>query len=132
NIIGGSYRNPLDAGSTIGMGFNIPNLQKLLEILDDDENVDAIAMDVGIGLVARRVREAPAILGQLVDTLAAHRERSPKPFLAVVHPAHVEEMMADVRTRLLARGIATFGSFGAAAKAFRRATDYWRFRQGLE
>ncbi len=132
NIIGGSYRNPLDAGSTIGMGFNIPNLQKLLEILEDDENVDAIAMDVGIGLVAKRVRETPAILDRLVDTLSAHQERSSKPFLAIVHPAHVEEMMADVRTKLLARGIATFGSFATAAKAFRRATDYWRFRQGLE
>jgi hypothetical protein len=39
--------------------------------------------------------------------------------------------MADIRSRLIERGIATFGSFDAAATALRRATDYWRGREGL-
>ncbi len=132
NIIGGSYRNPLDAGGTIGMGFLPQNLQKLLEVLDEDEYVDAIAMEVGAGFLARRLRENPAILDHLLDTLSAHRERSHKPFIAIVHPGHVEEVMADIRSRLLERGIACFGSFQAGAKALRRAIDYWRFREGIE
>ena len=37
NIIGGSYRNPLDAGGTIGMGFVPGNLQKLFDILEEDD-----------------------------------------------------------------------------------------------
>jgi acetate---CoA ligase (ADP-forming) len=131
NIIGGSYRNPLDAGGTIGMGFAPGSLQKLLDILEEDENVDAIAMEVGASFIARRLRENPAILDQMVQTLASHRERSAKPFLAIAHPGHVEEVMADIRSRLIERGIATFGSFDAAATALRRATDYWRGREGL-
>ena len=34
NIIGGSYRNPLAAGGTTGMGFVPGNLQQRFEILD--------------------------------------------------------------------------------------------------
>src|SRR5207245_10458591 len=75
NIIGGSYRNPLDAGGTIGMGFAPGNLQKLLDILEEDENVDAIAMEVGASFIARRLRENPAMLDQTVETLATHTER---------------------------------------------------------
>ena len=41
NIIGGSYRNPLDAGGTIGMGFVPGNLQRLFDILEEDGNMDA-------------------------------------------------------------------------------------------
>jgi len=132
NIIGGSYRNPLDAGGTIGMGFAPQNLQRLLEILDQDENVDAIAMEVGAGFLARRLREHPAILDHLVDTLASHRERSPKPFITIAHPGHVEEITAAIRAKLVERGIATFASFQAGARALKRTIDYWRFREGLE
>jgi len=126
NIIGGSYRNPLDAGGTIGMGFAPGNLQKLLEILEEDENVDAIAMEVGASFIARRLRENPAMLDQMVETLASHEERSGKPFLAIAHPGHVEDVMSDIRARLIARGIAVFGSFQAGALALRRAIEYWR------
>jgi acetate---CoA ligase (ADP-forming) subunit alpha len=131
NIIGGSYRNPLDAGGTIGMGFVPGNLQKLFDILEEDTNVDAIAMEVGASFIARRLRENPAIIDAMADTLAAHKERSAKPFLAITHPGHVEDVMADIRARLIDRGIATFGSFQAAAKALRRSTDYWQVREGL-
>jgi len=132
NIIGGSYRNPLDAGGTIGMGFLPQNLQKLLEILDGDANVDAIAMEVGAGFLARRMRENPGILDALLDILSAHRERSPKPFLAIAHPGHLEDVSAMTRSRLLEGNIATFTGFQPAAKALRRAIDYWRFREGMD
>jgi len=132
NIIGGSYRNPLDAGGTIGMGFVPGNLQKLFDILEEDDNVDAIAMEVGASFIARRLRENPAMLDQMVATLATHKERSAKPFVAIAHPGHVEDVMADIRSRLVERRIAVFGSFQAAAKALRRAIGYWRMREGLD
>jgi acyl-CoA synthetase (NDP forming) len=131
NIIGGSYRNPLDAGGTIGMGFAPGNLQKLLDILEEDGNIDAIAMEVGASFIARRLRENPAMLAQMVATLATHKERSGKPFLAIAHPGHVEDVMADIRERLIAQGIAVFGSFQAGAQALRRTIDYWRSRRDL-
>jgi len=132
NIIGGSYRNPLDAGGTIGMGFVPGNLQKLFDILEEDDNVEAIAMEVGASFIARRLRENPAMLDQMVATLATHKERSAKPFVAIAHPGHVEDVMADIRSRLVERRIAVFGSFQAAAKALRRAIGYWRMREGLD
>ena len=132
NIIGGSYRNPLDAGGTIGMGFALSNLERLLQILDDDENVDAVVMEVGAGFIARRLRDNPVILDQMVGTLATFRQRSAKPFIAIVHPGHVEDVMADIRARLLGAGIGVFASFQAGARALRRAIDYWRFRAGLD
>jgi len=132
NIIGGSYRNPLDSGGTIGHGFLPQNLQKLLEILEEDSNVDAIAMEVGAGFLARRMRENPAILDSLLDILSAHRERSRKPFLAIAHPGHLEDVSAMIRARLLERSVASFTDFRSAARALRRAIDYWRFREGID
>jgi acyl-CoA synthetase (NDP forming) len=132
NIIGGSYRNPLDSGGTIGWGFAPQNLQRLLKILDEDENVDAIVIEVSAGFLARRMRENPGILDALLDTLSAHRELSHKPFIAITHPGHVEDVTAMVRSRLLERNIPPFASFEAGAKALRRAIDYWRFREGLD
>ena len=129
NIIGGSYRNPLDSGGTIGWGFLPENLKKLLDVLEEDEGVDAIAMEVGAGFLARRMRDNPDILDALLDTLSAHRERSRKPFIAIAHPGHVEDVTAMVRSRLLERGVPPFASFQAGAKALRRAIDYWRFRE---
>src|SRR5208337_4790305 len=52
NIIGGSYRNPLDAGGTIGMGHNQVNLDRILEILERDSVIDAVVLEVGTGLRA--------------------------------------------------------------------------------
>jgi acyl-CoA synthetase (NDP forming) len=132
NIIGGSYRNPLDAGGTIGMGFAPGNLKRLLEILDEDANVDAIVMEVGASFIARRLRDNPAMLDQMVEVLRAHRERSAKPFIAIAHPGHVEDVMGSIRSRLLGEGIGVFPSFQAGARALRRAIDYWRFRAGLD
>jgi hypothetical protein len=132
NIIGGSYRNPLDAGGTIGWGFMPQNVQKLLDILDEDENVDAIAMEVGAGFLARRMRDNPALLDTLLDILSAHSERSEKPFITVVHPGHIEDVAAGIRSRLLERNVPAFVSFNAGAKALRRAIDCWRFQRGLD
>ena len=62
----------------------------------------------------------------------SHRERSRKPFLAIAHPGHLEDVSAMMRARLLERNIATFTGFQPAAKALRRAIDYWRFREGMD
>jgi acyl-CoA synthetase (NDP forming) len=131
NIIGGSYRNPLDAGGTIGMGFIPANLQKLFDILEEDENVDAVAMEVGATFIARRMRDNPAIMEAFVETLAKQREASRKPFLAIAHPGHVEDVMIEMRRKLLDRGVATFTSFQAAARAMSRAVEYRRRRDDI-
>src|SRR6202011_2027903 len=54
NIIGGSYRNPLDAGGTIGGGVHQGNLDRILSILDRDPVIDAIVLEIGTGFRAAR------------------------------------------------------------------------------
>jgi acyl-CoA synthetase (NDP forming) len=132
NIIGGSYQNPLDMGGTIGFGGAPGNLQKLLSILDRDDNVDAIAMEMASGFLARMWRANPASLDTMLDTLAAHRDRSAKPFAVVLQPQHVEEIVIEARKKVQERGLAVFASFDRAARAVRRAVDYHRFRAGLD
>jgi acyl-CoA synthetase (NDP forming) len=132
NIVGGSYQNPLDMGGTIGFGGSAGTLTRLFDILERDENVDAIAMEMASGFLARLWAANPASLDGLLDTLAAHKEKSSKPFVAVLQPQHVEDVVRQARQRVQERGIAVFASFERAAGALARAVGYWRFRAGLD
>jgi acyl-CoA synthetase (NDP forming) len=131
NIIGGSYRNPLDMGGTIGFGGQSDHLQRLLDILDADGHVHAIAMELASGFMVRRWQADPSSLDGLLDILVAHQERSAKPFITILHPGHVEDVTAQARSRVVERGLAVFPSFERAARALNRAVDYWRSRKGL-
>src|SRR4029079_14066743 len=132
NIVGGSYQNPLDMGGTIGFGGSAGTLARLFGILDKDPNVDAVAMEMASGFLARMWQSNPGSLDGLLDTLAAHRDASPKPFAAVLQPQHVEDVVHAARLRVQERGIAVFSSFERAARALSRAIQYHRFRAGLE
>lgn len=125
-VIGGSFRNPLDSGHTIGMGQTSDNLERLLSILDRDPNIDAVVMDTGAGLVAGQWQAHPKTLEGLLDTLTNFASRSAKPFLVVLQPFALEAALLQVREQFLARGIATFATYQRAARALRLATDYWR------
>jgi acyl-CoA synthetase (NDP forming) len=132
NIVGGSYQNPLDMGGTIGFGGSRETLQRLLDILEADEHVDAIAMEMASGFLARMWQANPASLDSLLDTLAAHKERSRKPFVAVLQPQHVEDVVRQARTKVQERGIAAFASFERAAGALARLIAYHRFLARLD
>jgi acyl-CoA synthetase (NDP forming) len=126
NTIGGSYRNPLDMGGTIGFGGAPQQLERLLQILEDDGNIDAIAMELASGFMARRWQANPSSLDALLDLLVAHKDRSAKPFLTILHPGHVEDVTFHARSRVLERGLPAFHSFERAAVALERSVRYWR------
>jgi acyl-CoA synthetase (NDP forming) len=128
NIIGGSYRNPLDAGGTLAMGFRLDNLQRMLDILDEDPNVDAIAIETGVAYLVRRGALHSSLLDNLLNLLSEHKERSRKPFLLILQAGHQEAEIAEVRGKFLERGIATFGSFQQGANALAKVIAYHRFR----
>jgi acyl-CoA synthetase (NDP forming) len=128
NIIGGSYRNPLDAGGTLAMGFRVDNLQRMLDILDEDPNVDAIAIETGVSYLARRGALHSSLLNSLLDVLSGHMQRSHKPFLLILQAGAQEREIAEVRGRFLERDIATFGSFQQGANALAKAMAYHRLR----
>ena len=126
-VIGGSFRNPLDSGYTIGMGQSVENLERLLAILDRDPNIDVIVMDTGAGLVAGQWQAHPRTLTTLLDALERFMIRSAKPFFVVLQPFAHEAALLEVRNQFHARGIATFATHQRAARALRLATEYWRF-----
>ncbi len=128
NIIGGSYRNPLDIGGTIGFGGQQEQLQRLLDILDADDNIDALAIELASGFMARRWQADPSSLDSLLDQLVAQRDRSAKPLVTILHPGHVEEIAAQARARVVERGLPVFHSFERAAAALSKAVAYWRSR----
>ncbi len=129
NIVGGSYRNPLDMGGTIRDSSE--NLDRLLHILDADTHVDGIVMEISALFQARRWVREPAALDALVTQLKAHQQQSAKPFLAVLHPSFAEAEVVTARPRVQAAGIAALPSFDRAALALRRVTDRARRAAGM-
>lgn len=125
NIIGGSYRNPLDAGGTIGGGVNTGNLERILKILDRDPVIDAIVLEVGTGLRAQRWATHEDELTGLLDKVAEFSRASAKPFVLIMHPAHVETIVARAKQLARERGLVVFDSFERSAAAIRVAHDYW-------
>jgi acetate---CoA ligase (ADP-forming) len=128
NIIGGSYRNPLDAGGTIGMGHDQGNLDRILDILERDAAIDAIVLEIGTGLRAARWPAHEDELTGLLDKIAEFNLRSRKPFAAILHPAHVEVIVARAKELARSRGLVVFDSFERAAAAFAVAAEYWQGR----
>lgn len=132
NIIGGSYRNPLDAGGTLAMGFRMDNLQRMLDILAKDANVDAVVLESAAGFLRRRGLMSTTLLDNLLSLFSDYKERCPKPFLMILQPGHLEGAMVDIRDKFLERGIATFSGFQQGANALSKVISYHRFRAGLD
>jgi acyl-CoA synthetase (NDP forming) len=130
NIIGGSYRNPLDAGGTIGMGHDQGNLDRILDILERDPVIEAIVLEIGTGLRAARWPTHEEELTSLLDQLAEFNRRSHKAFAVILHPAHLEVIVAGAKDLARARGLVVFDSFERAAAAFGVAAEYWQGRRG--
>lgn len=119
NIIGGSYQNPLDMAGTIQ--GRTETLDRILRIVDADPNIDAMAMETSAMFAARLWRRIPKALDEMLDVLQAHANRSVKPFVVVMHPAHEAEYIASIQHKFNERRIPTFASFERAAAALDRA-----------
>jgi acyl-CoA synthetase (NDP forming) len=129
NIIGGSYRNPLDAGGTIGGGVHTGNLQRILDILDRDPAIDTIVLEIGTGLRAQRWASHEDELTGLLDKVAEFNRATRKPFVVILHPAHVEAIVSRAKTLARERELVVFDSFERSSAAIRVAYDYWSSRE---
>jgi len=132
NIIGGSYRNPLDAGGTMLMGFRMDNLERMLDILEEDANVDAVVLESAATFLKSRRLMTDTLLDNLLNFVSDYRERCQKPFLMILQPGHLEGAMVEIRSKFLARGIATFAGFQQGANALSKVIGHHRFRAGLD
>jgi len=128
NVIGGSYRNPLDAGGTIGSGVHPGGLDRILKILNADPAIDSIVLEIGSGLRAQRWATHEDELTSLLDKLGDFAGKSAKPFAVILHPAHVEAIVARAKELARQRGLIVFDSFERAATAFATAAGYWEGR----
>lgn len=131
-LVGGSLRNPLDAGSTIAMGFRADNLARLLQVLDTDPGIDVIALDLGGTLSIDRWLEYPELTEAMLDRIGAFAGQSRKPFAVVLDAPHRPDDAVRFRSELRRRGLLTFLSPSRAASALRCSVEYWRFRAGLD
>lgn len=122
NIVGGSYQNPLDMAGTIQGSMD--TLDRILRILDADPNIDAMAMELSAMFAARQWKKAPESLDKTIETIAAHQQRSEKPFLVILHPAHEAEYVASISPKFHEKGIPLFQSFERAAAAMARVLAY--------
>jgi acyl-CoA synthetase (NDP forming) len=128
NIIGGSYKNPID----MGMNWAGENLHEIIRILMEDANVDAVVNDLPLTFLYRRMARQPDFKERLFATLTEMRERYPKPLLAVVGFSPFEKEEVDMRRELQAIGIPAFHNFERAARAYRNASMYYRFLASLQ
>jgi acyl-CoA synthetase (NDP forming) len=128
NVIGGSYRNPLDAGGTIGSGIHPGGLDRILGILDRDPVIDSIVLEIGTGFRAQRWATHEDEILTLLDKLREFGGSSKKAFAIILHPAHVEGIVARAKGLARERGLVVFDSFERAAGAFATAAGYWQGR----
>lgn len=126
NIIGGSYQNPLDMAGTIQ--GKMETLDKILRIIEADPNVDAMAMELSAMFAGRQWKRDPATLEATLDVLKAHNDRSDKPLLVVLHPAHEAEYVGSIGGKFHERQIPVFNSFERAAAALNRVLAYYANR----
>ncbi len=124
NVIGGSYRNPLDAGGTIGSGLHPGGLDRILAILDRDPKIDSIVLEIGTGFRAARWATHEDELCALLDKIAEFAAKSAKPFAIVMHPGHLPAIVARASELARERGLVTFETFERAAAAFAAAAVY--------
>lgn len=130
NVIGGSYFNPFDMGATIAptsVRGSESNLQKILDILSEDGNLDAAIYEIGTGGPGGRLDMDR--LTRTLDTIDAWRANSwSKPLIMVVHPGTNPESYHTVRSTLIERGYPVCPSFDRAAQAYSRVERYYATR----
>lgn len=121
--IGGSYRNPFDASSTISQESD--NLQKILEVIVDDPAIDG---GVAIELGARDFDKGPEKLDAMLTLLRDFRERTRQPVVVLMPVGGAgldqEEIAVRARAHVAQAGFPVFTSFRTGAQALGRVRAY--------
>jgi acyl-CoA synthetase (NDP forming) len=124
NIIGGSYKNPID----MGMNWAGENFQDIMRVLLEDPNIDAVVNDLPLTFLYRRMARQPDFKERLFATFDEVQKRYDKPLLAVVGFSPFEKEEVDFRRELLEAGVPAFHNFERAARALKHVSSYHRFR----
>jgi len=129
NIIGGSYRNPIDMGSN---WRSADVVAQILDIMDKDENIDAVALELSVNFLPNMFERIPGFEQAFLGALDDFKERSSKPLVIILPPLHADALAADFRDRLMKRGLPAFPSFARAARALNSVVKYEMWKRDGE
>ena len=126
--IGGSYRNPFDAASTIGK--ETENLQRILEILAEEPAIDGgVAIEVG----SRGFDDSTERLDAQIALMRRYREQTGLPVVALMPVGGVlndgEETQLRARQHVANAGFPVYPSFQRGAAALARVAAYHAGRE---
>ncbi|RLC70928.1 MAG: hypothetical protein DRI26_06160 [Chloroflexi bacterium] len=123
DIIGSSYRNPLDISSNFR---SLDNIIRCIDILNDDEHIDAVVLELSLVFLSRLEWLRPNFFDDLLEALTLYKARSNKPFLTILISAHAESEAIAAKRKLVEKGIPSFPSFERGAKALKKVVEYYR------
>jgi acyl-CoA synthetase (NDP forming) len=115
---GTSWANPIDVG--LSASFDLRLYQEALEIILDDNGVDAVVM---LGGGASTDMSADYVQG-----LIRARERSDKHIMAIAYPGFVQIDQSELLGPLHENGVPVYPTPERARKAYARMCAYYRFR----
>lgn len=125
DIIGSSYRNPLDISSNLR---SMDNIVRCVDILNEDERIDAVVLELSVVFLTRLAWLVPQFFDNLIDALSLYKARSNKPFITILISAHAESEAIEAKKKLVERGIPSFPSFERGAKALKKVVEYYRLQ----
>ena len=139
-LVGASYRNPIDLGGNLSLAEStrrallgrddIPSKERLLDItmdiLDNDENIDAIVIEMSAHLLKWFKEAFTDFEEYFYNTLENFRNKSKKPLIVIIPPSKVETGAIEMKNRLLEKSIANFPSFTRGAVALSKVIEYYR------
>ena len=125
DLVGGSYRNPIE-GRTM---FNDESMNNVLDALNEDKNTDIIVHEVKVDVQGG----APSLYRRHgVDFFSDFRARAKKPYVMALDTAEFPqaepEASVDVYRQLTEAGIPTLFGLQRTAAALRKVVDYYRYR----
>ena len=126
NVIGGYFRNPLDIGGTTR---DLANLERIFQILDEDENIDALVLDYRGGPFGQAPGASRS--DRMAEFILEFQARSSKPVVLVQGAGTTEQVQVETRQYLLEKGLAIWPTFQRGAKAFHHLMSYHEFRTKL-
>jgi acyl-CoA synthetase (NDP forming) len=125
--VGGSYKNPFDAASTIRREDD--NLAKILEILAVDGAIDG---GVGLELGARDLDSGGQELDRILELLNGYRQRTDQPVVCLMHDQGGgeggAEAMVRARRYVGGKGFAVAPSYARGAAALGKVVTYYEER----
>lgn len=124
NLVGASCRNPIDPG------INWRQIRTIMEIMEQDPNIDNIAVLI---FSATRLFP-PEQVDAHINTLVNMSKNCSKPMLAVVpYLSSPEDMKQakDIAQKFDGSGIPAFDNVERAARALKNALDYYRFKNSI-